>query len=261
MSRRLLLAVVACLAVPILDAQSKRPITEQDLLRFVWIADPQISPAGKDVAFVRVVVNEKSDDYETSIWTVPFDGSRLPRALTSGTRDTTPRWSPDGTRLAFTRPAAGSGQVFVLNLAGGEAQPITDLPRGASAPIWSPDGTHIAFSSTMKPEDGEKKDPSAPAKSDVRVITDAQYRNNGGGWADADRPSHVWVTDTSADRARRQTPAVDHRQNARKAHRPGLWMVRRYSSRLRALTAVFLSGQVELFSVPASGEELKRSRA
>jgi len=258
MSRRLLIAVLACLAAPILGAQSKRPITDQDLLRFVWIADPQISPAGKDVAFVRVVVNEKSDDYETSIWTVPADGSQPPRALTSGTRDTTPRWSPDGTRLAFTRPAAGSGQVFVLNLAGGEAQPITDLPRGASAPIWSPDGTHIAFSSTMKPEDAEKKDPSAPAKSDVRVITDAQYRNNGGGWADADRPSHVWVTDISADgqiAKPRQLTTGQYAESAQAWSPDGASL---FVTSTRTDEPYFYPAKVELFSVPARGGDLKK---
>ena len=54
----------------------QRPITESDLLKFVWIADPQVSPDGTQVAFVRVVVNEQKDDYETSIWLVSSSASR-----------------------------------------------------------------------------------------------------------------------------------------------------------------------------------------
>ena len=100
--------VVPRLARGHLARQQKRVITEQDLLKFVWIADPQMSPDGRQVVFVRVVVNEKTDDYDTSVWIVPADGRERRATLTSGTRDTSPRWSPDGKRIAFVRAAAGS---------------------------------------------------------------------------------------------------------------------------------------------------------
>ena len=60
-------------AVPT-QTQPKRPITDTDLLKFVWAADPQVSPDGTQVVFVRVVVNEKSDDYDTNLMIVPADG-------------------------------------------------------------------------------------------------------------------------------------------------------------------------------------------
>ena len=173
-------------------------MTDSDLLKFVWVADPQVSPDGSQVAFVRVVVNEKTDDYDTGLWIVPADGREAPRELTTGTRDTTPRWSPDGKRLAFVRAAGGPPQIYMLSFGGGEPLPITDLPRGASGPAWSPDGSKIAFSSGTKDEDFAAK-PAAP-KSDVRVITSATYRANGGGWTDPERPSHVWIADTTPSR-------------------------------------------------------------
>ena len=124
-------------------ATSSALITEADLLKFVWIADPQMSPDGRRVAFVRVVVNEQKDDYETSLWLVPANGAEPPRRLTSGTRDSSPRWSPDGTRLAFVRSVERDGrpqpaQIYLLSLDGGEARAITDLARGAGRPAGRP---------------------------------------------------------------------------------------------------------------------------
>jgi dipeptidyl aminopeptidase/acylaminoacyl peptidase len=171
--------------------QAARPIAETDLFDFVWIADPQISPDGSRVVFVRVTVNDKKDGYDTSLWVVETSGASAPRRLTSGTRDTAPRWSPDGAWLAFVRPVDARGrtspQIHLLSMAGGEATAITDLPRGAGAAVWAPDGKTIAFLSTTKPDDlTEKKDP-AERVSDVRVITRAVYRGNGGGYRDADQ--------------------------------------------------------------------------
>ena len=88
------MAGAACglvVAVPV--AAQRRPITEKDIFKFVWVADPQIAPDGSQVAFVRVAVDEKKDTYDTAIWLARTDGSEPPRPLTSGTRDASPRWS------------------------------------------------------------------------------------------------------------------------------------------------------------------------
>src|ERR1041384_3448066 len=97
----LLLIIVVSLAAP--ARAQKRSITEKDLFNFVWIGDPQVSPDGSRVVFVRVTVNEKKDGYNTAIWTVSTaDGET--RQLTNGPRDSTPRWAPDGKHLVFVRP-------------------------------------------------------------------------------------------------------------------------------------------------------------
>src|SRR5436190_22874808 len=99
-------AFVILLASP--HAAGKRFITETDLFKFTWIADPQISPDGSTVVFVRVTVNEKENRYESSLFAAPSSGAGSPRRLTSGIRDMGPRWSPDGKRLAFVRAASQS---------------------------------------------------------------------------------------------------------------------------------------------------------
>src|SRR6185503_1204365 len=104
MTRHIFLAVfLAVVSITPSIGQERRLITDTDIMKFVWIAEGQISPDGKQVAFTRVVINEAKDDYETSLWLVPADGSAAPRVLTSGTRDSSPRWSPDGKAIAFVR--------------------------------------------------------------------------------------------------------------------------------------------------------------
>ena len=206
------LALVALAVLP--AAAQKRGITEKDIFKFIWVADPQISPDGSQVAFVRVTVDEKKDQYDTAIWIAKADGSEPPRRLTGGMRDNGPKWSADGKRLAFVRSVEKEGkpqppQIFVMAMDGGEARAITEMPRGAGNPMWSPDGRTIAFSSTAKldelKKEEEKKDPAKkddekkeekPHESDVRVITNAVYRANGVadfGYVDPDRPSHIWT--------------------------------------------------------------------
>jgi dipeptidyl aminopeptidase/acylaminoacyl peptidase len=215
-----LIALSCLISVP--RAADKRPITETDLFKFTWIADPRISPDGAAVAFVRVVVNEKEDRYESSIFLVATAGNEQPRRITSGTRDAGPRWSPDGKRLAFLRsPAAGSpamqstgSQIYVLEMDGGEARAVTDLPKPAQSPEWSPDGKTIAFATTATADDLRKareqrearegqdrqdgQEKAGAHKSDVKVITRAVYRANGNpNFLEADRHSHIWIVDAS----------------------------------------------------------------
>ena len=177
-------------------ADGKRPITETDLYSFQWIANPQISPDGSRVVYTQVKSTPKHDDYETALWIIPSSGGST-RQLTAGPHDSGARWSPDGKCIAFLRSVENEGkpqpaQIYLLFMDGGEARPLTDLPKGAGAPIWSPNGRSIAFSSTTLLQDSEK---NSAENSDVRVITTAKYRMNGTGYLEPDRKSHIWTVD------------------------------------------------------------------
>ena len=208
----LLLVLVVSIFAPTLA--QKRSITEKDLFNFVWIGDPQVSPDGARVAFVRTSVNDKKDGYNTAIWTVATANGET-RQLTNGPRDSAPRWSPDGKFLVFVRSPEVSGrveapQLFMLAMSGGEPFQFTTLPRGAGGPQWSPDGKMLLFYNSATPEELAKaaaaKNPAPPTpgaspspspsperESDVRVINRAVYRANGAGYLDYKHPQHVWV--------------------------------------------------------------------
>jgi dipeptidyl aminopeptidase/acylaminoacyl peptidase len=165
-----LTAALSCLSLASLALAQKRSITDKDLFQFNWIGDPQISPDGSRVVFVKVSVNEKKEGYDTSLWSVSVRGDEPPRRMTSGNHDSSPRWSPDGKWLVFLRtpeppadlPGASAGppvaQLYLLPMSGGESWKVTDLPKGVTSPVWSPDGKTIAFISTTSPEDlGKQK--------------------------------------------------------------------------------------------------------
>ena len=187
---RRLLAIALCLAAAVaaLAQAQKRSITDKDIFQFNWIGDPQISPDGSRVAFVKVTVDEKKTGYDTAIWSVSTRGDEQPRRMTDGKHDSSPRWSPDGKWLVFVRtpearapeaagPAAAGGpggpgrgqspQLYLLPVSGGgESWKITDLPRGAGGPVWSPDSKMIAFTSDTSAEElaKQRKKDSAAAK-------------------------------------------------------------------------------------------------
>ncbi len=189
--------VLFCLTLPLVAAD-KRPIAETDIYSFQWIANPRISPDGSRIVYTHVTVNQKHEGYETALWIIPSSGGPA-RQLTAGPHDSSPQWSPDGKLLAFVRTSEKDGkpqpgQIYLLAMDGGEARPLTDLPKGAAGPLWSPDGHTIAFSSSNVPKDfDKKKDGKDEEKSDVRVITRAVYRMNGSGYLEPDRPNHIWT--------------------------------------------------------------------
>lgn len=176
-------------------------LTVEDLYDLSWIEDPRISPDARSVAYVHVTVDRIRNGYRRAIYLASLDGQRV-RRLTAGVHeDHSPRWSPDGSRIAFiSNRDHAAGQVYLIAVDGGEAQQLTDQPTGASDPAWSPDGTQIAFLSRANEAERAAQDsataPTAPAsewerkreveqrehadreRNDPRVISRLPYRTD-----------------------------------------------------------------------------------
>jgi dipeptidyl aminopeptidase/acylaminoacyl peptidase len=177
---------------------SRRAMTPQDITRIRFLSDPQLSPDGRRVAFIVTTLSEDQDEYLSNIWLVDTAGGAPRRFTTGPKRDTAPRWSPDGSRLAFVseRVPKQKAQLYVMPADGGEPMRLTDLRNGVTHPVWSPDSTRLAFVSRVggwqEPEDEAERQKSKPA----RVITALKYKYNSEGFI-YDRRPHIFVV--SAD--------------------------------------------------------------
>ncbi|HEY1913742.1 MAG TPA: S9 family peptidase [Vicinamibacterales bacterium] len=267
MKKFYLLACVVILLMARPGAQGKRFITEHDLMKFTWIADPQISPDGSTVAFVRVTVNEKDNRYETTLFAVAASGAEAPRRLTAGTRDTTPRWAPDGKRLVFVRSTEKDGkvqpaQLYLLQMDGGEGRAITDVVRGAGGPVWSPDGKAIAFNSSTGPDTAKPAQmETTERKSDVQVVTRAVYRSNGNpGYVDNDHHSHIF-TMALPDAATPKLPSPKQITDGDFDERGIEWApdaATIYFVSTRVTEPYYDESDAELFAVPAAGGSITK---
>ena len=148
-SHLLAAAALLSLASPVF---AQRPMTVQDLLGAVRIADPQLSPDGKWVAYVRTTTDVGSGARNADIWVVASDGSSAPKLLIGGDKsENTPRWAPDGKRLAFISTRDGAANIYLADADGGDVRAVTKLPDGAQPPlVFSPDGSTMAFVSDVK---------------------------------------------------------------------------------------------------------------
>lgn len=232
----------------------RRAVIPQDLLGIRFVSDPQISPDGRRVAFVVTTLSDEKDEYLSSVWVMDTAGGE-PRPFTTGPRrDTAPRWSPDGMRLAFVsdREAKTKAQLYVMPSDGGEPMRLTDMKNGVSGPVWSPDGTRLAFVSRVggwqEPEREEERGKSRPA----RVITSLKYKFDGEGFT-YDRRPHVFVIPADGGQARQLTDGDF----------PDAWPVWSPDGRLIAFAAERHETRDEdwaddIYVVPADGGDLHR---
>ncbi|MGH7291644.1 MAG: TolB family protein, partial [Myxococcota bacterium] len=170
-----------------------------DIEKLVSVGRPEIAPDGSFAVFATSRPDLAANRAVGQVWRVNLpDG--IPRRLTRGTADTSPRLSPDGSRIAFLRgDAKGQAQIHVVDAGGGEPAQVTDAPLGVEEFDWSEDGGAIAFTARV-PEDGrygsvEGLDAAAEAP---RRITGIRWHANGLGYI-ADRPAQVFAVAVPTD--------------------------------------------------------------
>ncbi len=176
-------------------AQPARPMKLVDVMNMPQIADPQLSPDGRQILFIESRADWKANRRIGHIWKVNTDGSGLMQITSGADGEASPRWSPDGKVIAFIARRGGEpemgNQVFLISASGGEARALSTHVTSVSNISWSPDGALIYFrASDPKPEEQKTRE---KVKDDVFRF-DEEYQQQ-----------HLWTISVAAKTEHRVT--------------------------------------------------------
>src|SRR5437867_272616 len=170
------MAVLTCAAASLTLAQGKRPMSLVDVLDVPYLTDPQLSPDGRQLLYVLAKADWNLNRRVGHIWRANVERTGAVQLTSGPTSEAEPRWSPDGSEVAFVAARAGSAQVYLMNAAGGEARPLTSHDSSVPVPdahypslsriSWSPDAAWIYFLAF---------DPDTPAERARRTTKDDVY--------------------------------------------------------------------------------------
>lgn len=245
---------------------AKHPITFDDMIKMHRVAEPQISPDGKWVAYTLARPDMDANRNASNIWMVSTAGG-APQQLTQSGHDSSPVWSPDGKTIAFLSSRGGDSQVYLLSLEGGEAQKLTKLSTGADIVKWSPDGKTIAFTSSVYPDckddDCNSKRDAEKEKNKVKAhVAEHLLYRHWTHWNEGKR-AHLFVIPADGSAAPRDlTPGANFDVPPDERGGPGDISLSPDSKEI-CFTAVTdkmeaISTNGDLFTVPVAGGEIKR---
>jgi len=161
--------------------------TARDVFALEWVADPQISPDGHRVIFVRAAYDSIKDSKRSTLWIANSDGSGV-RPLLSGERQaSSPRWSPDGRSILFASNIGGHTELIVRDIASGHETPVSRRADAWGSISWSPDGNWIAFTMLVPQEQKPPVEMIRPPHGanwgpPLRYIEKLNYRVDGEGY-------------------------------------------------------------------------------
>ncbi|WP_031552893.1 alpha/beta hydrolase family protein [Parvularcula oceani] len=180
------------------EEKDYRRFTAEHVFDLEYADDPQVSPDGKTIVYVRRSMDRRSDQVRGDLWIYDLETDAHRPLVTGGASAGSPRWSPDGSRLLYTTASGGKPELRVLYMDSGESFVLSQLEEAPRGPVWSPDGSTIAFTmftpgetpsfakSTVKAPEG------AEWSEAVRVFDDITFRFDGQGYL-SEGADHVYT--------------------------------------------------------------------
>ena len=244
---------------PQIIAEENKAFDPMDVFELEWASDPQVSPDGETIVYVRRSNDIMKDRVRSNLWQIKRSGKNH-RPLHSGFKNSySPRWSPDNTRIAFVSNNSGSTQIHMHWVDSGETTVISQLQESPSSLSWSPDGKWLAFTMNVKGKSTSivksrtKPDGASWAKKPITVTT-TRYQYDGRGIVE---PSyrHVFVVPADGGTARQLTNgnfnhygslawSADSKDIFFSAHRSDDWEL--------------ISGESNLYKITVSNKKLEQ---
>ncbi len=199
-------------------SQSKQVFSGMDVFDLQWVDDPQISPDGSQVVYVRKSMDVMKDRRQSRLWIINTKGGGHMKLTDRDVNESNPRWSPDGRQIAFTGSSDQGTEIFIYWINNGKTARISQLDRSPGGLSWSPDGRYIAFSKhvpaaapvLVKPP---KKPEGAQWAAHPRVTTRLKHEADGSGYLEPGF-SHLFVISADGGAVRQLTSGDFHHRGA-----------------------------------------------
>jgi dipeptidyl aminopeptidase/acylaminoacyl peptidase len=192
-----------------LDAQDNPPFTSMDVFDLEWVSDPQISPDGDYIVYERNSMDIMEDKRISRIWMIKTDGTEHQKLSSNDVSESKPRWSPDGTRIAFVASTEAGSELFVYWLKTNKTARLSQLENSPGNLAWSPDSKQIAFTkfvdgSELSLVQGSTKPKGATWADAPRITSRVKHERDGSGKM---KPgfTHIFVIPAEGGTARQIT--------------------------------------------------------
>ena len=198
-------------------AQKKLPFQELDVFELEWVADPQISPDGRQVVYRRMGMSIMKDRKVGNLWIINADGTDHRKLTSYDGNESSARWSPDGKRIAYTRSTDQGTEIHIYWTASMQTARITQLEKSPGSITWSADGQQIAFTMTVAQQPPvlvrpPKKPKGAQWAAAPRVTDRMRHERDGSGYIQPGF-THIFVVPAEGGSPRQVTSGNFHHRN------------------------------------------------
>jgi len=186
MKRLLFICSLIVLSISVFS-QQKTSFSNMDVFELEWVQNPEISPNGNKIVYQRRSMDIMKDRKQSRLWLMDDDGKNHIKLTSNDVNESSPKWSPDGTRIVYTRSTEQGSEIFIYWVKTGKTARLTQLNKSPSGLSWSPDGMQIAFTMTVpKQQPTLVKPPKKPKGAEwadhPKVTTRLKYEADGSGY-------------------------------------------------------------------------------